>query len=36
LLYKKDLDPKAGVKNFSELPLSDPTASGLEVSHYKT
>ncbi|KAJ5611303.1 ATP-dependent RNA helicase dbp4 [Penicillium lagena] len=31
-----ELDPKAAVKNFSELPLSEPTASGLEASHYKT
>ncbi|KAJ5811322.1 ATP-dependent RNA helicase dbp4 [Penicillium riverlandense] len=31
-----DLDPKAAVKNFSELPLSEPTASGLEASHYKS
>lgn len=31
-----DLDPKASIKNFSELPLSEPTASGLEATHYKT
>lgn len=37
-LVKKveDLDIKASLKNFSELPLSEPTASGLSASHYKT
>jgi ATP-dependent RNA helicase DDX10/DBP4 len=34
LLYERDLDPKAAVKK--ELPLSDPTASGLVAFHYKT
>jgi ATP-dependent RNA helicase DDX10/DBP4 len=32
----EDLDTKASLKNFSELPLSEPTASGLSASHYKT
>ena len=32
----EDLDLKAAVKNFSDLPLSDPTARGLAASHYKT
>ncbi|KAJ5488494.1 ATP-dependent RNA helicase dbp4 [Penicillium diatomitis] len=31
----EDLDLKAAVKNFSDLPLSDPTARGLAASHYK-
>ncbi|CAG7562734.1 unnamed protein product [Fusarium equiseti] len=32
-----DLDPKsAEIKNFSQLPLSVPTASGLEASHFQT
>jgi len=31
------LDPKsAEIKNFSQLPLSVPTASGLEASHFQT
>lgn len=29
-------DPKAGIKDFSDLPLSQTTASGLEASHFKT
>ncbi|CZS89275.1 probable ATP-dependent RNA helicase dbp4 [Rhynchosporium agropyri] len=32
----EELDPKADVKDFSELPLSQLTASGLEASHFKT
>ncbi|KAJ5371437.1 ATP-dependent RNA helicase dbp4 [Penicillium cataractarum] len=32
----EDLDLKTAVKNFSDLPLSDPTARGLAASHYKT
>ncbi|KAJ5453537.1 ATP-dependent RNA helicase dbp4 [Penicillium daleae] len=31
----EDLDIKTAVKNFSDLPLSDPTARGLTASHYK-
>jgi ATP-dependent RNA helicase DDX10/DBP4 len=31
----EDLDLKTAVKNFSDLPLSDPTARGLAASHYK-
>lgn len=32
-----DLDPKEiEIKNFADLPLSRPTASGLEASHFKT
>lgn len=31
----EDLDLKSTVKNFSDLPLSDPTARGLAASHYK-
>ncbi|TEY42744.1 hypothetical protein BOTCAL_0384g00050 [Botryotinia calthae] len=31
-----ELDAKAEIKNFSELPLSEPTSSGLESSHFKT
>ncbi|KAH7182510.1 P-loop containing nucleoside triphosphate hydrolase protein [Fusarium flagelliforme] len=32
-----DLDPKSEeIKNFSQLPLSVPTASGLEASHFQT
>ncbi|KAH7143766.1 P-loop containing nucleoside triphosphate hydrolase protein [Dactylonectria macrodidyma] len=32
-----ELDPKATeIKSFSELPLSSPTASGLEASHFQT
>ncbi|KAJ5690815.1 ATP-dependent RNA helicase dbp4 [Penicillium macrosclerotiorum] len=32
----EDLDLKASVKAFSDLPLSGPTAQGLTASHYKT
>ncbi|KAJ5894832.1 ATP-dependent RNA helicase dbp4 [Penicillium taxi] len=32
----EDLDLKDSVKNFSDLPLSDPTARGLAASHFKT
>jgi ATP-dependent RNA helicase DDX10/DBP4 len=32
----EDLDIKASFKTFSELPLSEPTASGLSASHFKT
>ncbi|CAG8934500.1 unnamed protein product [Penicillium salamii] len=32
----EELDIKASLKNFSDLPLSEPTASGLSASHYKT
>ncbi|MCJ1378577.1 ATP-dependent RNA helicase dbp4 [Xylographa soralifera] len=31
----KDLDPKNEVKAFTDLPLSQPTSSGLEASHFK-
>ncbi|GAD97699.1 ATP-dependent RNA helicase DBP4 [Paecilomyces variotii No. 5] len=31
-----ELDLKNRLESFSELPLSEPTASGLEASHYKT
>ncbi|MCJ1283290.1 ATP-dependent RNA helicase dbp4 [Xylographa opegraphella] len=31
----KDLDPKDEVKAFADLPLSQPTSSGLEASHFK-
>ncbi|KAJ5645127.1 ATP-dependent RNA helicase dbp4 [Penicillium longicatenatum] len=31
----EDLDLKAAVKNFSDLPLSEPTADGLSASHFK-
>ncbi|KAI9649877.1 ATP-dependent RNA helicase dbp4 [Ciborinia camelliae] len=31
-----ELDVKAEIKNFSDLPLSGPTSSGLEASHFKT
>ncbi|KAH6676549.1 P-loop containing nucleoside triphosphate hydrolase protein [Halenospora varia] len=31
-----ELDPKAEIKSFSDLPLSQPTSSGLEASHFKT
>ncbi|OJJ44989.1 hypothetical protein ASPZODRAFT_153310 [Penicilliopsis zonata CBS 506.65] len=30
------LDPKASVASFTDLPLSEPTTSGLAASHYKT
>ncbi|KAJ5982965.1 ATP-dependent RNA helicase dbp4 [Penicillium waksmanii] len=32
----EDLDLKDSLKNFADLPLSDPTARGLAASHYKT
>lgn len=32
----EDLDLKASIKHFSDLPLSEPTAQGLSASHYKT
>ncbi|KAJ5813149.1 hypothetical protein N7447_010172 [Penicillium robsamsonii] len=32
----EDLDLKVPVKNFSDLPLSEPTAKGLSASHFKT
>ena len=32
----EDLDIKETFKSFSDLPLSEPTASGLEASHFKT
>ncbi|KAI4134907.1 MAG: hypothetical protein LQ347_001143 [Umbilicaria vellea] len=33
----KELNPKENaIKNFQDLPLSRPTASGLEASHFKT
>ncbi|KAL1987470.1 hypothetical protein VTN96DRAFT_3852 [Rasamsonia emersonii] len=32
----EELDPKAQLESFSELPLSEPTANGLAASHYKT
>lgn len=32
----EDLDLKGSLKNFADLPLSDPTARGLTASHYKT
>ncbi|KAJ6133829.1 ATP-dependent RNA helicase dbp4 [Penicillium sp. IBT 18751x] len=32
----EDLDLKATVKNFSDLPLSEPTQKGLAASHFKT
>ncbi|KAJ5256809.1 ATP-dependent RNA helicase dbp4 [Penicillium angulare] len=31
----EDLDLKSAVKNFSDLPLSSPTADGLSASHFK-
>ncbi|KAJ6010937.1 ATP-dependent RNA helicase dbp4 [Penicillium sp. IBT 35674x] len=31
----EDLDLKATIKNFSDLPLSEPTADGLSASHFK-
>ncbi|MCJ1436506.1 ATP-dependent RNA helicase dbp4 [Xylographa pallens] len=31
----KDLDPKDEFKAFTDLPLSQPTSSGLEASHFK-
>ncbi|MCJ1399856.1 ATP-dependent RNA helicase dbp4 [Xylographa trunciseda] len=31
----KNLDPKDEVKAFTDLPLSQPTSSGLEASHFK-
>jgi ATP-dependent RNA helicase DDX10/DBP4 len=32
----EELDLKTALKNFSDLPLSDPTARGLTASHFKT
>ncbi|KAJ5097922.1 ATP-dependent RNA helicase dbp4 [Penicillium argentinense] len=32
----EDLDLKASLKTFADLPLSEPTARGLSASHYKT
>ncbi|RAK97534.1 RNA-dependent ATPase HCA4 [Aspergillus ibericus CBS 121593] len=32
----EELDVKESVKQFTDLPLSEPTASGLSSSHYKT
>lgn len=32
----ENLDLKESLKSFSDLPLSEPTASGLSASHYKT
>lgn len=32
----EDLDLKESYKSFSDLPLSEPTSSGLSSSHYKT
>lgn len=32
----EELDLKETYKSFSDLPLSEPTASGLETSHFKT
>lgn len=32
----EELDLKESFKSFSDLPLSEPTASGLAASHYKT
>ncbi|KAJ5873779.1 uncharacterized protein N7529_002209 [Penicillium soppii] len=32
----EELDIKTSLKSFSDLPLSEPTASGLSASHYKT
>lgn len=32
----EELDPKVRLESFSELPLSDPTASGLAASHFKS
>ncbi|KAL1969151.1 hypothetical protein VTN77DRAFT_405 [Rasamsonia byssochlamydoides] len=32
----EELDPKIRLESFSELPLSEPTASGLSASHFKT
>ncbi|KAJ5560802.1 hypothetical protein N7535_008999 [Penicillium sp. DV-2018c] len=32
----EELDLKSPVKNFSDLPLSEPTAKGLAASHFKT
>lgn len=37
LIHRVDeLDLKESLKSFSDLPLSDPTASGLAASHYKS
>ncbi|EED16970.1 DEAD box RNA helicase (Hca4), putative [Talaromyces stipitatus ATCC 10500] len=32
----EELDPKIRLESFSELPLSDPTSSGLTASHFKS
>jgi ATP-dependent RNA helicase DDX10/DBP4 len=32
----EELDLKSPIKNFSDLPLSEPTAKGLAASHFKT
>ena len=32
----EELNPKDEFKNFTELPLSQPTSDGLEASHFKT
>lgn len=32
----EELDPKVRLETFSELPLSDPTTSGLAASHFKS
>jgi ATP-dependent RNA helicase DDX10/DBP4 len=32
----EELDLKASIKSFSDLPLSEPTAAGLSASHFKT
>lgn len=32
----EELDPKVRLESFSELPLSDPTTSGLAASHFKS
>ncbi|OKL59694.1 ATP-dependent RNA helicase dbp4 [Talaromyces atroroseus] len=32
----EELDPKVRLESFSDLPLSDPTASGLAASHFKS
>ncbi|KAJ5924576.1 ATP-dependent RNA helicase dbp4 [Penicillium verhagenii] len=31
----EDLDLKAAIKNFSDLPLSEPTSNGLSATHFK-
>jgi ATP-dependent RNA helicase DDX10/DBP4 len=32
----EELDPKVRLESFSDLPLSDPTTSGLSASHFKS